>query len=416
MKKSDVKALRCFTPVIKNGKFAFNHTLESVEMLFSVKKIEHSAFSGCPNLKEIIFSKKLKSIGDSAFSNCTSLEEIVIPSSVQSLGASVFKDCKNLKTVLLSESLKTIPQKAFENCVSLEKITLPDSIEVIEEGAFSGCVNLREITFSKKLTTIENKAFKRCYNLNSVIFPETLNYIGDKCFELCKNLSSVVFNSELRYIGAAVFPETPCVMPQITGTMFSSSFIQKSEYPLCPTVTVPDGIKTLALGFENTLNYKRRNAEKTCYAHIISLDGQKTKVFISEYYYSYDNRNDYIIENGKFDYEKYDKQFGSADEHEKSIIALLRLTYPKELKPKTKVLYETELKEKVFDAAMFAVEKNEEDALRYIVENCTLSTEDYTSLYETAAKNKFGNLQQILTQKKEKTGFEEIESFFSDIG
>ncbi len=416
MKKSDVKAIRCFAPVIKNGKFAFNHTLTSVELAFTVKKIEHSAFSGCSNLKELIFSKNLKSIGDSAFSNCTSLEEITIPSSVKHIGASAFKDCKNIKTLNLPEGLKVIPQNAFENCVSLEKVHLPDSVEIIEESAFSGCINLKEITFSKNLSIIKAKAFKRCFGLKSVVFPESLSYIGDKCFELCKNLTSVVFNSKLSYIGGAVFPETPCLIPPIWGTMFSSSFLLKSEYPLCPTVKVPCGVKNLALGFENTLDYKHRNDKKTCFAHIISLEEQKAKVFISEFYYSYTDRNDFLIENENFDFNKYDSQFDRADQQEKPLVALYRLTYPENLKSDMKRIYENELRAKVFDAAMFAVEKNEEDALKYIVENCTLSTEDYTTLYETASKNKFANLQQILTQKKEKTGFEEIESFFSDIG
>ncbi len=416
MRKSDVKAIRCFAPVIKNGKFAFNHTLTSVELAFSVKKIEHSAFSGCSNLKELILSKNLKAIGDSAFSNCTSLEEITIPSSVKYIGASAFKDCKNIKTLNLPEGLMVISQNAFENCVSLEKVHLPDSVEVIEEGAFSGCISLKEITFSKNLNAIKDKAFKRCFSLKSVVFPESLSYIGDKCFELCKNLTSVVFNSNLSYIGGAVFPETPCLIPLIRGTMFSSSFLLKSEYPLCPTVKVPCGVKNLALGFENTLDYKHRNDEKTCFAHIISLEEQKTKIFISEFYYSYTDRNDFLIENGKFDFNKYDSQFDRADQREKPLVALYRLTYPQNLNSETKTIYEKALNGSIFDAAMFAVEKNEEDALKYIVENCTLSTEDYTTFYETASKNKFANLQQILTQKKEKTGFKEIESFFSDIG
>lgn len=416
MRNSDVKAIRCFTPVIKNGKFAFNHTLTSVELAFTVKKIEHSAFSGCSNLKQITISKKLKAIGDSAFSNCTALEGITIPSSVKHIGASAFKDCKSIKTINLPEGLKAIPQNAFENCVSLEKVRIPDSVEVIEEGAFSGCINLKEVTFSKNLSIIKDKAFKRCFSLKSIIFPESLSYIGDKCFELCKNLTSVVFNSRLSYIGSAVFPETPCVIPQISGTMFSSSFLLKAEYPLCPTVKIPLGVKNLGLGFENTLDYKHRNDKKTCFAHIISLEEEKIKVFISEFYYSYTDRKDYLIKNGNFDFDKYDSQFDRADQQERPLVALYRLTYPEKLNPDMKYIYENELNPKAFDAALFAVEKNEEDALKYIVENCTLSTEDYTALYETASKNKFANLQQILTLKKEKTGFEEIESFFSDIG
>ncbi|MBQ8183494.1 MAG: leucine-rich repeat domain-containing protein [Clostridia bacterium] len=416
MKRSAVKAIKCFAPVIKNGKFAFNHTLKSVELCFTVKKIEHSAFSGCSNLENITLHNNLKSIGDSAFTNCTALKKIDLPPSVKALGTSVFKDCKKLKTIRLPQGLKAIPQNTFENCVSIEKIVLPDSIETIEESAFSGCINLKEIVFSENIKTIKDKAFKRCFSLKTLTFPKALSYIGDKCFDHCNALTNVIFNGNPDYIGAAVFPETPCVLPTITGTMFSSSFMQKAEYPLCPTVIVPQGIKKLALGFENTLDYKRRNADKTCFAHILSLSEQGIKLFISERYYSYTDRSELLIEHGRFNFKKYDEQFERADEHEKPLIALYRLTYPTDLNSEAEILYKKALNEKVFYAAMFTVEKNEEDALKYIIENCTLSTDEYTTLYETASKNKFGNLQQMLTKKKEKTGFTEIENFFNDIG
>lgn len=416
MQISNGKNIRCFAPVIKKDKYSFDHTLTSVEMLFTVKKIEHSAFCGCSKLKEITLSKNLKEIGDTAFLNCTSLEEITVPASVKILGEGVFRDCKNLKTVRLPDGLKILPKSAFKNCVSLEKIVLPRGLEEIDEEAFSGCVNLKEIVFPDGLKIIEKKAFKRCFNLKAAIFPESLSHIGDKAFEHCKALTSLVFNGALDHIGAAVFPQTPCVIPRLTGTMFSSSFMQKEDYPLCPTVTVPDGTKSLALGFEDTLDYKRRNAGKTCYAHILALEKYGAKLFISEHYYSYDDRTDLLVKNGEFDFKKYDEQINRAAEREKPVIALFRLTYPKGLSNTAKSRYIKILNENTAEAALFTVEKNEPDALKYIVENCRLTTEFCTTLYETAAKNRFSKLQQILSHKKEKTGFEEIEAFFDEIG
>lgn len=416
MQKDSRKAVKCYTPTIKTDKYAFNHTLTGVEMAFTVKTVEQSAFCGCSKLENIVFSEKLKSIGSFAFLNCSSLKAVALPDSVKIMGEAVFRDCKSLTAVKLPDGLKILPESTFQNCVSLKKVILPKSLEVIDEEAFSGCVNLEEIVFPETLTTIKDKAFKRCFKLKSVSFPKRLRYIGDRAFEHCRALYSVNFNGNLDYIGAAVFPETPCTTPTLTGDMLCTSFLLESSYPLCPTVMIPKGIRSLALGFESTLDFKRRNAEKTCYAHILQLEKYNVKVYISERFYSYNNRADKLIENGAFDFNKYDSQIDSAEEYEKPVIASYRLAYPQELTEKTKSIYEKILTEKAEAAALFATEKNEPEVLEYIVESSPLSNEFCTELYEKASKNKFSKLLQILSQKKQKTEFSEIEAFFDEIG
>ena len=76
------------------------------------------------------------------------------------------------------------------------------------------------------------------------------------------------------------------------------------------------------------------------------LEKYNVKVYISERFYSYKNRADKIIENGAFDFNKYDSQIDSAEEYEKPVIAAYRLAYPQELTEKTKSIYEKILNEK----------------------------------------------------------------------
>ena len=60
-------------------------------------------------------------------------------------------------------------------------------------------------------------------------------------------------------------------------------------------------------------------------------------------------------------------------------------------------------------------EKNEEKVLKYIIDNFELSSEYCAFLYEKSAKNGFLNLQQILSQKKKNSGFDEINFLYEEI-
>lgn len=413
--QSAEKTLKIFLPVIKTDKYAFNSQIEDVEMLHTIKTIKSFAFCNCSSLKNIKFSEKLTQIQDYAFLNCSSLKSVFLPNSIKNLGEGVFKSCTNLEKIQLPKVLKELSPNLFENCRALETIILPDGLEIIGEEAFSGCINLKEIVLPKSLKVIKKKAFKRCKSLKIIVFPENLKYIGDMVFDGCKALTSVVWNGIPEYVGASAFPETPCVLPHINGTMFSSSFIQKSEYGLCPTVTVPKGVKTLCLGFENTLTYKQTCENKTCHCHIISFKKYNARVFISEKFYSYSNREDVLIKNGEFDFFKYDSQFEKAEKKEKTIISAFRLTYPIGLSEEKEILYKKHLSETAEYAALFATEKNEEKVLKYILDNFELSSEYCAFLYEKSAKNGFLNLQQILSQKKKNSGFDEINFLYEEI-
>ena len=408
------KSIKIYSPVIKPNKYAFNTEIENVLMLHTVKSIKSSAFFNCSALKNIEISKNVTEIGSYAFTNCSSLENVSVPESVKNFCEGVFKGCTKLKSVTLPKGTKKLPCELFENCRELESITLPDGLEAIGKECFSGCINLKEIIFPESIKTIETKAFKRCSSLKSIVFPKNLKHIGGKAFDGCTSLTNVVFEGSPEYVGKASFPEFSYTLPTVNGTMFSTSFLPKSDYSLCPTIKVQKAIKSFYLGFENTLNYKQRCENKTCYNHILSLEKYNAKLFIGENYYSY-NKNDAIIENSSFDFQKYDNQFEKAEESEKPVISAFRLTYPIDLKEENEIIYKTNLANATEYAALFATEKNEEDVLKYISDNFELTTEYCTLLYEKASKNGFYNIMQILSQNKNKNGFNEINLLYEDI-
>ena len=63
-----------------------------------VVSIEDSAFSGCIDLKQVIFNDKINVIGSYAFRKC-GLTSIIFPTSITSLGGQSFCDCEMLKEV-----------------------------------------------------------------------------------------------------------------------------------------------------------------------------------------------------------------------------------------------------------------------------------------------------------------------------
>ena len=116
-----------------------------------------------------------------------------------------------------------------------------------------------------------------------------------------------------------------------------------------------------------------------------------------------------------FDFIKYDSQFKKADKKEKAIISAFRLASPIELNEETEIIYKNYLSQNVEYTAIFATEKNEEKVLKYIIDNFELSSEYCAFLYEKSAKNGFLNLQQILSQKKKNSGFDEINFLYEEI-
>ncbi len=323
-------------------------------------------------------------------------------------------DCRNLKKVNLPP-LKVLPKNLFKGCVSLEEIVIPDTVEVIEEGCFYGCKNLKRIIFSKNLKEIGDYAFKRCFALESVVFPETLKKLGHKAFEDDKNLKIVKFNSDLEYLGKSVFYNKFYDEYKIKGTAFCSSFTSKNELENCITINIPETIEFLSLGFEGVLPFAYRNRNKTCPNHVLAVEKEQIKVFMSSNYYSYKDDSDYIIKNGEFDFSKYDNQLEKAEELEKAFVSAFRLSYPKDLSEQKEKEYSELIAGYEKDVVIFAVEVNDENVLSYLLENFSFTTEFSATLYSLCTKKGYNNLAELVSLKTSKTAISETEDLLNDL-
>lgn len=374
--------------------------------------IKDFTFSNCRKLQKATINENCVELGNGAFANCMELREINIPNTVTVLGKECFKGCSSLKEIKLPDSIKVLPRNFFENCQSLEMVCLPKSLEIIEAECFSGCSNLKTIIFPDALKEIGEKAFYRCESLENIRLPKSTTHLDDHAFASCKNLTTLQIEGDLLYAGAALFSNCTVNPPKNTERMFVTSFLKNSDYKLCPTVKIPESVKELKLGFKGLLPYSYLTKNKSCFSHILTLEKYNAKVFISENYYS---ENDKILENGIFDFLKYDTIFESAENYEMPIIATFRLSYPVELQENHRNLYQREIIENGKEAAIFAVKTNEENLLKYLMDNADFDTSFCEELYSIVSEQGLPNLLQILSNKQNNTGLNEINSLFEEL-
>lgn len=81
--------------------------------IYTVTKINDTAFAGLTNLKSVKLPNTINSIGNNAFEGCKNLIDIDIPKSVDFIGNHAFKSCDILKTVTIHSDNINIKNNAF---------------------------------------------------------------------------------------------------------------------------------------------------------------------------------------------------------------------------------------------------------------------------------------------------------------
>ena len=204
------------------GAFAFNQTIQTVNLPDSIKNIGLYSFASS-TLKELTLPSSLTSIGsnafrdcsgltgklnlgectsltsigDRAFRDCSGLTSLTLPSSLTSIGDYAFNYCSGLTSVDLSgcTSLTSIGIWAFRDCSGLKSVDLRGctSLTSIEDDAFYGCTKLTSVDLSgcTSLTSIGIWAFYGCSGLTSISLPSSLTSIGSSAFRDCRGLTSL---------------------------------------------------------------------------------------------------------------------------------------------------------------------------------------------------------------------------------
>ena len=118
--------------------------------------IKDRAFEECKSLKKVTFQERiwLQRLSNNCFDR-TNLEEIVIPRSVQEIQKSTFSGCANLREVIFEKgsALERLEERVFIGCCNLRNISLPRGLESIGTECFAGS-GLEEITIPSGVKTL----------------------------------------------------------------------------------------------------------------------------------------------------------------------------------------------------------------------------------------------------------------------
>ncbi len=177
-----------------------------------------SVFSGCDNLKEIVFPSTMTEIGKYAFSSCASLERVVIPETIMSIGGGAFFNCTGITELIFegdssSEPLEfkdNLSDAYFGKATSLESVTLSGRLRVVPKlfgtsYATAAMSNLKTVVLEEGIEEIAASAF-RLTGITSIEFPSTLTTIGKEAFRQTK-LTAVPDLKNVTTIGDSAFME-----------------------------------------------------------------------------------------------------------------------------------------------------------------------------------------------------------------
>ena len=144
----------------------------------SVTKIGEGAFSntsldGIP-LKKIIIPSTVKEIGTNAFAYNSTLEEVEIEDGVEIVSAEAFKECIALKKITFPDSVIEIGGKCMSGCKSLASIKFPKNITEIKNNMLNSCYSLTQIEIPEKVTYIDDYAFSNCTEVKEINIPASV--------------------------------------------------------------------------------------------------------------------------------------------------------------------------------------------------------------------------------------------------
>lgn len=139
----------CFAILSESQKETEGHLIYSDKaVLAGYDGVTIDGYVGAETEVEIpayIDGKPVQEINKNAFAYNPTLEKVDIPDSVFRIMKNAFYHCGNLREVKLSGQLWGIAECAFAECSSLKEISLPVTMEVIEDDIFRGCLSMEAV-------------------------------------------------------------------------------------------------------------------------------------------------------------------------------------------------------------------------------------------------------------------------------
>lgn len=171
-------------------------TITSIQLPYSLKKIDQQAFGGCTSLETFDVPYSVTEISPyRTFSQCHNLSSftgkfasddgraLIVDGTMVGFAPYGLTEYSVDKSVIRLGSV-------FECCWNLTNIFLPDGLEIILNEAFESCSGLTQITLPLGLKSIGSYAFRGCSRLTRIAIPSNVEYIANLVFDGCESLAS----------------------------------------------------------------------------------------------------------------------------------------------------------------------------------------------------------------------------------
>lgn len=199
------------------------------------------AFTGCSNLKTVVYGDRIDGIGAETFNGCSSLISLTsaenvsysnvlyISKNISTIGKYAFYGCTSIKNIIMADSESTLTlgsnddRPLFVSCpldyvyigrdisynatstygyspfyrnTSLRAVKITDKETEISENEFYGCTNLQRVEIGDGVTTIGNWAFSGCSSLKFFAFGSQLATIGQEAFSDCVSIVEIISKAQ----------------------------------------------------------------------------------------------------------------------------------------------------------------------------------------------------------------------------
>ena len=157
---------------------SFITTGENDEFTFRVMEIDQNAFYGCTEVTSVDLPYSILRIQNDAFKGCSGIKKFTVNQNNQSYkdvdGVLFSKDSKMLvkypakkenTDYIISEEVSVICTEAFMDNEFLKKITIGNFVTAISDNSFKNCTSLEEVELGGNTRILGVDAFKNCPKL-----------------------------------------------------------------------------------------------------------------------------------------------------------------------------------------------------------------------------------------------------------
>lgn len=253
--------------------FYVSPTVESINIVMSVKTISSTLLQSCTSLKDVFVSSESTTYSSSkgilydkaqtkAIACAGGIKDAVIVSSCKTIESYCFYSMINLQSVSIPEGVTSVLSYAFSKTTNLKNITFPSSLESIADYAFyqssidhirfhgDGPKRINEYCFHEStiksihfgrnlmilsayafhscnelidvqidedcmLSTITKDCFFKCSKLTNFIIPRNVLTIQETAFYICSSLTNVTFLKGSKINTIKRFAFAYCVIKEI---------------------------------------------------------------------------------------------------------------------------------------------------------------------------------------------------------